>query len=170
MPALRQNRTQPSPELANEPAPKPLVGFQQTPHTSSCSCSVDTHARCETSQILIVRSEELSGCHGISAAARRDRVGNRYPLIAALPSVAMEALKTHELWPLRDATAPDPGFPPAEVRTSWRTSRLSSDAESRSYTEKGLSQPAGSTWRVENVLVNLETTQVPGRSSHDSKR
>lgn len=38
VPALLQNRTQPSaPELANEPFPNPLEGFQDTPQTSSCS-------------------------------------------------------------------------------------------------------------------------------------
>ena len=42
-------------------------------------------------------------------------------------------LRTQDEWPLRVATAPEPGLPEGETRTSCRTSRLSSDAERRSY-------------------------------------
>lgn len=60
-----------------------------------------------------------------------------HPLIAAFPSVAIDAQVTQEEWPFKDATAPEPGFPLDEVLTSCNTNRLSSEAESKSYIELG---------------------------------
>lgn len=44
-------------------------------------------------------------------------------------------LRTHEEWPLRVATAPDPGLPDADTRTSCNMSRLSSEADRSIWTE-----------------------------------
>ena len=55
-----------------------------------------------------------------------------YPDRASRPSGDISALRTQEECPDREATAPEPGLPEAEVRTSCRIRRLSSDAERRS--------------------------------------
>lgn len=44
----------------------------------------------------------------------------------------MSALRTHEVCPANVATAPEPGLPDGETRTSCSMSRLSSDADMRS--------------------------------------
>jgi len=59
--------------------------------------------------------------------------GETYPDTANLPSGDMSVLRTQDECPESVATAPDPGFPEDEVRTSWRIRRLSSDAERRSW-------------------------------------
>ena len=55
---------------------------------------------------------------------------------ASLLSGEMSVLRTHEECPLRVATAPDPGLPDGDTRTSCRMRRLSSDAESSSCSRK----------------------------------
>ena len=51
------------------------------------------------------------------------------------PSGDTSALSTHEVCPLRVATAPEPGLPEGEDLTSCMIRRLSSDAEINSYFE-----------------------------------
>jgi len=54
------------------------------------------------------------------------------PEIASRPSGDISVLRTQEECPDREATAPEPGFPEVEVRTSSRIRRLSSEADKRS--------------------------------------
>lgn len=55
-----------------------------------------------------------------------------YPDSAKRPSGEKDVLSTQDECPTKLATAPEPGFPLGDTRTSCRTNRLSSDAESKS--------------------------------------
>jgi len=114
-PAPLHHRTHPSsPPLTNAPA-EPLddtCGRHDTLHTSPVSWIVETAARAAKSHTFIVLSAD--------------------PDKASRPSGDMSVLRTQEECPEKDATAPEPGLPEAEVRTSCRIRRLSSDAERRS--------------------------------------
>ena len=86
--------------------------------------------RADKSQTLIVLSADLWA----------DQVGSlgpgthqTYPERASLPSGEIWVLRTHEEWPVREATAPEPGFPDGDTRTSCRIRRLSSDPDSKSW-------------------------------------
>lgn len=48
---------------------------------------------------------------------------------ASRPSGEISVLRTHDECPVNEATAPEPGFPEAETRTSCRINLLSSDAD-----------------------------------------
>ena len=62
----------------------------------------------------------------------RRRVKITHPESASLPSGDIEVLSTQEECPMRDATAPEPGFPEGEALTSKSVRRLSSEPERRS--------------------------------------
>lgn len=68
-------------------------------------------------------SEDLAG--------KKKRM-DTHPDTASLPSGEKSVLNTHDECPVRVATAPEPGFPDGETRTSCRISRLSSDADKSS--------------------------------------
>jgi len=114
-PAPLHHLTHPSsPPLTNAPA-DPLgdtCGRHDTLHTSPVSWIVETAARADRSHTFIVLSAD--------------------PDKASRPSGDISVLRTQEECPEKDATAPEPGLPEAEVRTSCRIRRLSSDAERRS--------------------------------------
>lgn len=122
-PALRHHLTAPSsPPVTYAPAVPCAGGFglHETDHTSPCSCTVETAARAAISQTLVVLSAD--------------------PETASLLSGEISVLRTQEECPLRVATAPEPGLPEEDTRTSCRIRRLSSDADSSSYSQAQVGQ------------------------------
>ena len=80
----------------------------------------------------MVLSADLEAIRMSARLRFRERQAITYPERASRPSGDISVLRTQEEWPDREATAPEPGLPEAEVRTSCRISRLSSDADRRS--------------------------------------
>ena len=118
-PALLHHLTAPSsPPVTYAPAVPCVGGFglHETDHTSPCSCTVETAALAAISQTLVVLSAD--------------------PETASLPSGEMSVLRTQEECPLRVATAPEPGLPEDDTRTSCKIRRLSSDADRSSYSKE----------------------------------
>ena len=64
----------------------------------------------------------------VSRRVKTMRKEGSYPDSPSLPSGEMSVLRTQDVWPEKEATAP-----PGAVRTSCRTRRLSSDALRRSW-------------------------------------
>lgn len=132
---LHQRTTPSSPPLTNSPG-EPCCGGRgrhETPHTSPVSCIVETAARAPTSHTLIVLSAELD--NEVSAMLIHDKTETAaatYPESARRPSGEISVLSTQEECPDNVATAPEPGFPEGEYRTSCSVRRLSSDAETSS--------------------------------------
>lgn len=135
-PALFHHFTTPSsPPVMNAPA-EPAAGacgLQETDHTSPVSGMVETAVRAPMSHTLAVLSAELKAKESQQSVLWDEgAIPSTHPESANRPSGEKLEHSTHDEWPTKLATAPDPGFPLGETRTSCRTSRLSSDADSRS--------------------------------------
>lgn len=143
-------------------APEALVpeelGRQPTLHTSlPVSVIVETAVRADRSQTLIVLSADLQ-------KYQIDNLGSgmpqTHPERANLPSGEICVLRTQDECPVREATAPEPGLPDGDTRTSCRIRRLSSDPDNRSWIECG---QRGVRWR-ESSLLYYRRVWGPGKS------
>lgn len=110
---LHHLSTPSSAPVTNEPfEPAVTCGLHETAHTSLGCEIVDTAARAARSHTFTVLSAD--------------------PESASLPSGDMEVLSTQDECPTREATAPDPGLPDGDTRTSCNIRRLSSEPDSNS--------------------------------------